>query len=520
METYAEATTWSGSGISEPSPAVSHPYISAPFVTSRSAITHGRSITCSERIPIRRSCMTAGRIATALSGLSVGLLTVAAFTASAGHAETLRSALRRAYSTNPTIAAQRSTQRASEENVSIAKANGLPSAGLTSDFTENLIRPYGSNATSGAGTPYRQVQNNVQLSVPLYAGGGIRSQVDAARVRAMASYATTRATEADVFYAVVGSYMDVLRDQAAVSLYQRNVRVLETTLQATRDRFQAGDLTRTDVAQAEARLALAASQLQVTSSRLIQSRENYARLVGDQPVDLRQPGPLPNLPADPDDAVRVALARNPSISAAQREAAAAGYDVGAARATRLPRITAQVGGSLYDALGSYPKSSSGGAARQAQEGPNSSASLVADQPVYQGGRPAALVRQTTAFRQRAIEDAISVERDTIAQVRSAYAAWRKTAESIRSTDTAVKANELSLEGVRAENQVGNRTILDLLNAEQELLNSQVQSLTARRDAYVAAFALLVAMGRAQADDLLIGADEDDTSSDTRSPSLR
>lgn len=491
-----------------PCPAASHPSVPAAGrvglpEANRPALVHRPPVTRLVPCSLRRFRIANARLSTASSGLFVGMCMLAAFAPSPGHAETLQSALRRAYSTNPSIAAQRSTQRATEENVSIARADGLPSVGLTSDFTENVIRPSGSNATSGSGTPYRQLQSNVQLGVPLYAGGGIRSRVTAARVRATASYSTTRATEADVFYAVVGSYMDVLRDQAAVALYQGNVRVLETTLQATRDRFQAGDLTRTDVAQAEARLASAASQLQVASSQLVQSSENYARLVGGQPIDLQQPGPLPNLPSDPDAAVSVALASNPSLATAEREASAAGYDVGAARASRLPRVTAQVGGGLYDALGSYPRTSDGNADRRGRDGPSSTAAIVVDQPIYQGGRPAALVRQSTALQQRAIEDAVSSERSTVSQVRSAYAAWRTATESIKSTDIAVKANELSLEGVRAENKIGNRTILDLLNAEQELLNSKVMALTAGRDAYVAAFALLVAMGKAQADDLLI-----------------
>ncbi len=128
-------------------------------------------------------------------------------------------------------------------------------------------------------------------------------------------------------------------------------------------------------------------------------------------------------------------------------------------------------------------------------------------PLYQGGRPAALRRQAQARRSVALENIVATERDVIAQVRAAYSSWRAANEIIRSSQTAVSAAELSLEGVRAENTVGNRTILDILDAQQELLRAQVQLVTARRNAYVAGFTLLAAMGHAEARDLGLG-DED------------
>ena len=122
-------------------------------------------------------------------------------------------------------------------------------------------------------------------------------------------------------------------------------------------------------------------------------------------------------------------------------------------------------------------------------------------PLFQGGRPAALERQAQARASAALEQVIAAERDVIAQVRAAYSSWQASLAIIESSQTAVDAASLSLEGVRAENSIGNRTILDVLNAEQELLNSRVQLVTARRDAYVAGFTLLAAMGRAEARDL-------------------
>ena len=157
-----------------------------------------------------------------------------------------------------------------------------------------------------------------------------------------------------------------------------------------------------------------------------------------------------------------------------------------------------LGGNYYDYLGSL---GAGTGIRVGQTGSSTTAGVAITLPLFQGGRPAAQIRQAQARRSQAIEQVTDTERGVVAQTRSAYAVWRSSQEVIQSAETAVKANQLSLEGVRAENGVGNRTILDILNAEQELLNSQVTLVTARRDAYVAGFALLAAMGKAEAEDL-------------------
>ena len=164
----------------------------------------------------------------------------------------------------------------------------------------------------------------------------------------------------------------------------------------------------------------------------------------------------------------------------------------------MPQVSGIVGGNYYNYLNSIGAASSFGIPNA---GTTSSVGLGVSIPLYQGGRPAAQVRQAQARRTQAIELVTETERGVIAQARSAYAVWKSSLEVIASSETAVNANKLSLEGVRAENSVGNRTILDILNAEQELLNSQVTLVTARRDAYVAGFALLAAMGQAEARDL-------------------
>ncbi|MDY7525222.1 TolC family outer membrane protein [Sphingomonas sp. 10B4] len=408
-------------------------------------------------------------------------------------AETLREALVKAYNTNPTLAAQRASQRGVDENVPIIRSQGLPGVQLQSTYTENVVK-----AANSFVSPDRQAGASVTLAVPIYSGGAVRNGIRAAQTRVESGQQSLRGTEASLFTTVVGAYMDVIRDEAIVGLNTQNVRVLEVNLQASRDRFQVGDLTRTDVAQSEARLAVARSQLQSSQAQLITSRESYIRFVGTEPGRLDTPPDLPNLPAEPDVAVDVALKNNPTLLAAAKARDAAGYDIGVARANRLPTVAVNVGGNYYNYLGSLG-SGTGVAVRQS--GKAATVGLGLTMPLYQGGRPAAQIRQAQDARVRAIEQVTETERGVIAQARSAYAVWKSSLETIASSEVAVNANKLSLEGVRAENSVGNRTILDILNAEQELLNSQVTLVTAQRDAYVAGFALLAAMGEAEARNL-------------------
>ena len=414
--------------------------------------------------------------------------------ATPSQAETLRDALVAAYETNPNLTAAREGQRAINEGVPLAKANGRPDVTIQPTYFENIMQD-GSASVSQA----RGFSANGTISAPIYAGGGIKNAVRAAENRVEAGFANLRGTESAIFSAVVGSYMDVIRDESIVELNRAQVGVLQVNLEATKDRFEIGDLTRTDVAQSEARLAQAISSMETARANLIRSKETYIQLVGHVPGDLEAPPPLPNLPETPDSAVNVALDSNPDVIAARENRDAAGFDRRAANASRLPTVSVFTQGSYSNALNSQSSNIPGFQ-------PNNSsmtgqAGVRATIPLYQGGQPAAQIRQAQARLGQAQELEIAAEREAIAQTRASYASWRASLGVIASSERGVAANELSLEGVRAENSVGNRTILDILNAEQELLNSKVQLVAARRNAYVAGFTLLAAMGKAEARDL-------------------
>lgn len=410
------------------------------------------------------------------------------------HAETLRDALIAAYQTNPTLNAARAQQRATDEGVPIALADGRPNLQAQAQYSENFLNP--ANAFTA---PDRTLSSNLNLSVPIYSGGSARNAINAAKTRVDAGQADLRGTEASVFSNVVAAYMDVIRDEAIVGLQRQNVSVLDVNLQASSDRFEIGDLTRTDVAQSEARLAIARSDLQTAEANLIRSKETYIQLVGMAPGQLEPPPPLPNLPDAPEAAVFTALDDNPDLLAARERVEAANYDVRAARGTRMPQVSLFTQGNYQNFLGTLGSALI--AANFVQQQSSAAAGVQLTVPVYQGGRPGAQVRRAQAVSGQAMEQEIAVERSIIAQVRAAYASFSASLQVIESSQTAVDSNALALEGVRAENSVGNRTVLDILDAERELLNAQVQLVTARRNAYVAGFTLLAAMGRAEARDL-------------------
>ncbi len=420
------------------------------------------------------------------------LLAGAAFVAAPVHADTLQEALTQAYLNNPTLESARATQRATDENVPIERSAGLPDVAATASYSEVLdgASAQGPNRLFGAG---------LDLGVPLYSGGAVRNSIRAAETRVEAGRADLRATESAIFTQVVAAYMDVLRGQALVALSANQVDVLSVNVQATSDRFEIGDLTRTDVAQSQSRLALAQGDYRSAQANLIASREDYIALVGEAPDDLRPPPPLPGLPADPDTAVEIALENNPDLIAARERAEASGYDIDVAGAGRSPTVSVFAGYDYSNTLNSLRLQN--GATAPIQTARDASAGVSLRFPLFQGGRTAALQRQAQARSAAALENVVAAERDVIAQVRAAWSSWQASLAIIESSQTAVSAAELSLEGVRAENSIGNRTILDVLNAEQELLNSRVQLVTARRNAYVAGFSLLAAMGRAEARDL-------------------
>lgn len=427
-----------------------------------------------------------GRLGVSFAGLTLAL------GAAPASADSLREALTRAYATNPTLTGARAELRATDEGVAIARAPGLPDVAAQANYSRFVKRSVNSFTQ-----PKKSIGGSVKATVPLYLGGSVRNDIRAAKARVEQGRAELRLTESDVFTMAVAAYMDVIRDSEIVDLNANQVKVLGTNLQASKDRFQVGDLTRTDVAQSDARLADARAALQTAQANLDASRQNYLEVVGKFPDALEPPPPLPGLPATSDDAVDVAVDNNPALASAKQATRAAEYDIGVAEAQWMPRISAFGQGDYVD----YQGTLAGGAAGIKQVDKTATIGIQAQIPIYQGGEPGARVRQAQARKSQAIEAQTGAERAVIADARVAFSRYQAALGVIDSSQTAVSANELALEGTRAEQGVGTRNLLDVLNAEQELLNSRSALVTAKRDAYVLGFQLLAAMGRAQAKDL-------------------
>ena len=269
--------------------------------------------------------------------------------------------------------------------------------------------------------------------------------------------------------------------------------MLGTNLEASRDRFQIGDVTRTT--SRNRKPARRSPEQPGNHPRPVGfERGEFRRVIGQRPGVLAPPPPLPPLPATADQAVQIALVSNPDFIAVTRQAEAARYDVRVAQAARLPTVSGVASGDYVNTL-------AGDTGNQPRSGTATSIGVQSRIPLYQGGLPAARIAQSQAFEAQTLEQRVATERAVIATTRSAFATYQAAQEAIASNQIAVNAHDLALEGARAENGVGTRTILDVLNAEQELLNSQVELVTARREAYVAGFQLLNAMGQAEADDL-------------------
>ena len=409
----------------------------------------------------------------------------AALLAQAAGGETLAQAIGSAYDTNPDLAAQRAVVRQADELVPQALSVGRPTLNGTLAEQQNALQ-FGDNGRVSS------VQVNANQS--LYRGGRTKIEVSAADNRILAARARLRAAENTVILNVVTAYSDVLRYASVVELNDSQVKVLERELQQSKDRFDVGDLTRTDVAQSDARLANSRSNLIAARGQLSNARAAYARVVGHAAEDLAPLPVLPILPGTQGRATDLANANNPSLIAARFDEAAARYDVKDFERGRLPTlgVGGGVGYSKYDG--------GGGGGRFVQQGAffTQQAAATLTVPLYQAGLLGSQVREAQQRRSQLLEVIGSISRQVTESATNAFVQIITARAIIQSSQVAVDSNALAFEGVTQENQVGTRTIIEVLNAQQELLIAKVNLVTARRDEYVGAYTLLAAIGAAEA----------------------
>jgi outer membrane protein len=438
-----------------------------------------------------------GRLLAAI--FSVGLGSALAGPAAA---ETLADAIAMAYENNPTLQAQRATQRALDENYVQARTGWRPTINLQAgaSYSENrspraIINPL-IRDTIEEGNSSRAALTFTQ---PLWTGGRVAAAVSAAQADILAGRENLRRIEAQILGLVVQAYADVRRDEAALQIRQENVNVLTRQLQESQARFDVGEVTRTDVAQSQARLAQAQALFQQSQAQLAITRATYAQVVGRNPGQLEpEPSLAYMLPTDPDQAYSVAEQNNPQLRAQQFTEQASRARVAGARAERMPNVTAQAGLSFNGPAVPQPPNDPFERGLFDRE---STATVNVTVPLFSGGLVSSRIRQAV---ERNNTDRLTTEiirRNVLQSITSAWSQLIAARANIASSDEQVRAARIAAEGTRQEQQVGLRTTIDVLNAEQELRQAELNQVTARRDEYVAAATVLSGMGRLEAKNL-------------------
>ncbi len=424
--------------------------------------------------------------------------------------DTLPGALALAYNSNPTLQAQRAALDAASEGVTIARGDRFPQISAEAgyqyvdlDRTDNVGNFNESFNTTTFGDRDSQTTTfsaTLGISQTLYAGGRVRAGIKAAEADREAARAGLLATEQGVLLSVVDAYVAVRRDQEVVGIRANNVAVLSRQLEAADDRFEVGEVTRTDVAQAEARLAGARTQLAAARADLASTRAVYEQVVGQAAGSLAPPPALPLLPATLTDAADISFDQNPEIVAARFAEASARANVRAARSAFRPSISASASAGLSQDRGEFIQGRADGTDIFAASGDTDqddetiAAGVTASIPLFTGGANGARVRQARAAENQARLQVRETERAVLADVTSAWNNLLAARAQIESSQEQVRASEVAFEGVEQEALVGGRTTLDVLDAEQELLDARLALVTAESNAYVAAFALLQATG--------------------------
>tara|TARA_R110002110_G_scaffold3305_7_gene16884 strand:+ start:15553 stop:16914 length:1362 start_codon:yes stop_codon:yes gene_type:complete len=404
-------------------------------------------------------------------------------------AESFDEALAKAYMTNPTLQAQRAAVRGTDEDVPQALSNWRPTVELNGSVgrvraTSNSFNPNDQSRTE------RSVDFTIEQ--PIFRGWRTVRETEQAENNVLSSRADLTDTEQTVLLAAATAYLDVLRDIATLDLNRNNELVLRRQLQAAQDRFAVGEITRTDVSQSEARLAQSAADRIQAEGNLEQSRAAYRNAVGDLPGTLDQAPEIGGVPATEDEALAIALGTNPSVASADFSERAARENIGLVRGELLPEV------SLVGQWGRDIDTSSNNSKVTELE-------VRADVsvPLYQAGDVYSRLREAKQVAGQRRQELDEAKRNVAEDVKRAWEDLVTARARIQAFNSQIESNTIALDGVRRENAVGARTILDVLDQEQELLDSQVNLVRAVRDEKAAALQLRAAIGTLTAVDLAL-----------------
>lgn len=404
----------------------------------------------------------------------------------AAQAQSLRDAMAMAYRDNPTLQAQRALLRSVDETVPQALSGWRPTVSL--EAQEGWLRQQGNTSTRRDSRDFRSLTLSVTQN--LYDFGKTQADVEQAEANVLAARARLVEAEQTVLQDVVAAYMNVVRDQAVVDLNQNNLERLQRQLEATRDRFNVGEVTRTDVAQAESRVATAQADLIEAQGNLEVSRAAFEQVVGTEPTRLDQPDLTVPLPESRQSAIDNAVQSNPTVRARQFDKTSAARAIDAETADLLPDV------DLEAQAGHSRDVSTADTTRNTVQ-----AAVVVTVPLYQAGAATSQVRAAKQSYLRSDNLISEAMRQATEQATSAWETYNTAVARIRALQASVDAAQIALDGVEQEAAVGSRTVLDVLDAEQELLTARVSLVRSQRDLEVARFDLLSATGGLTAEKL-------------------
>lgn len=424
------------------------------------------------------------------SVFAVALVSATALSPLSASAETILGALAKAYQNNSQLNSSRAGVRVTDESVAIAKSGWRPTINGSASIDYSTTRRNSSTSHLTTGS------FGIEIRQSLFDGFQTKNNVAAAEARVRASNESLRNTEQNILFNAASAYMDVIRDRQIAALRERNLQFLGEQVRAARSRFDVGEGTRTDVAQADASRSAALAQLAAARAAALSSAAIYRQLIGDEPKNLKAASPLAKLlPRSLDSAAAMAAEQHPAIQATEHLVDAAGFSVKSAEGALLPQLSASAGISQ-----SHRDTTPGPGVQDGwTTSANIGASLVV--PIYQGGRASATVRQSKeSLGQARIE--VDVSRDQVrAAVTSAWTQYTAAREAVDANRQVISAAQLALNGVIEERNVGQRTTLDVLNAQQDVIDAQINLANAERDVVVASYAILSAAGNLSVDRL-------------------
>lgn len=413
------------------------------------------------------------------------------------NAESLPEALSAAYLFNPTLKAARAQLRATDEGVARAKSNFRPRIQGDAQFSAFDIN---TDPPSPGDGNYETRSYSVSLVQPIFRGFRTINEIRGAQALVEAGREDLRSAEQAVLLGAVTAYVDVVRDTALLSLRQNDLKALQEQLRATQDRFEVGEVTKTDVAQARARVSAATSAIALARAQLQSSRATYAQIIGRTPASLRDPGPARVAPPSLEEALAIGEGENPDLLSLVFRERAQDHLVKQTKGELLPQVNLQA---------SFQRDEGGPALGNGGSQETATVTGVVTVPIYEGGEVYARIRQNIETRSQ-VRHQIDEQREAVrANVISSWGQYTAARAQIPAGQAQVEASQVALTGVREEEKVGQRTILDVLNAEQELLDARVTLVTARRDLVVASYSLLRELGRMSAATIGLGVEQYD-----------